>query len=66
MIEENKTVTILYTNWKEETSKRTIIPHSIEFTSNQWHTQEQWILKAWDIEKEDYRHFAMKDIKKWE
>ncbi|MFP4401836.1 MAG: hypothetical protein ACLFPL_01255 [Candidatus Nanoarchaeia archaeon] len=64
-MEQSKKVTILYTNWKGETAQRTIIPQSIEFTSNQWHTQEQWILTAWDVEKKNYRHFPMKDIKKW-
>ena len=62
---ENKQVKILYTNWKNETRYRTIIPMSIEFKSTDWHKEEQWILNAIDIEKNEPRGFAIKDIKEW-
>ncbi len=62
----NKEVNILYTNWKGETRQRKILPISIEFKSTPWHKEEQWILNALDIEKNEERNFAMKDIKKWD
>ncbi len=58
-------VEILYTNWKGETRKRTILPISIEFKSTQWHKEQQWILNAFDVEKGEDRCFAMADIKEW-
>ena len=61
----NKQVQILYTNWKGETRLRTIIPISIEFKSTEWHKEEQWILNALDVEKNEMRSFAIKDIKEW-
>ena len=64
-MEDNKKVTILYTNWKGETKYRNIIPISIEFKSTEWHKQEQWILNAIDVEKNAQRGFAIKDIKEW-
>ena len=61
----NKEVNIIYTNWKGETRKRTILPIRIEFKSTIWHPEEQWILVALDLEKGEERSFAIKDIKKW-
>ena len=61
----NKKIEILYTNWKGETRIRQIIPQTIEFKSTEWHKEEQWLLKAIDIEKNEMRTFAIKDIKEW-
>lgn len=58
-------VKILYTNWEGETAYRNIIPKSIEFKSTQWHKQEQWILNAYDMDKQADRGFAINDIKEW-
>ena len=60
--EKKKQVKILYTNWKGKTSYRNIIPKSIEFKSTEWHKEEQWILNAFDINKNTDRGFA---LKKW-
>lgn len=63
---DKKQVKILYTNWKGETEYRNIIPTSIEFKSTEWHKEEQWILDAFDTDKNVSRGFAVKDIKEWE
>lgn len=60
-----KEVKILYTNWKGVTKVRTIIPKKIIFSSNKWHKEEQYLLEAFDVEKQDIRTFACKDIKSW-
>lgn len=62
---DRKEVQILYTNWKGETRMRRIIPLSIEYKSTTWHKEEQWILNALDVEKNEERGFAVKDIKSW-
>lgn len=61
----NKVVQILYTNWKSETRLRKIIPIDIEFKATEWHKDEQWILNAIDVDKNEKRGFALKDIKSW-
>jgi predicted DNA-binding transcriptional regulator YafY len=58
-------VKILYTNWRDETTWRGIVPIKIWFGSTRWHQEKQWFLKALDLEKNDERDFAMKDIKNW-
>ena len=63
--EKEQQVKILYTNWKGVTAYRNIIPKSIEFKSTEWHKEKQWILNAFDIDKQADRGFALKDIKEW-
>lgn len=65
MQEQKKQIQILYINWKGIMNYRNIIPENIYFTSTQWHPQEQWILHAFDLDKQEYRDFAIKDIKSW-
>lgn len=64
-IDPTQAVTIRYTNYRGETGVRTIVPISISFTSNEWHTDPQWILEAHDMDKNQTRSFAMKDIQEW-
>lgn len=52
-----------YTNHRNETSKRTVIPEHVWYGTTQWHKDEQWFLKAFDSDKEQNRHFAIEDIK---
>ncbi len=58
-------VTIFYTNYRKETAERKIIPKKIWLGSTEWHPEEQWLLEALDVAKNEDRHFAMKDIKSW-
>lgn len=61
----NRMVKIVYTNYRNETSSRNILPIQIYFGATEWHTDQQWLLKAYDIEKDAERCFAIKDIKSW-
>lgn len=61
----DKQVKIVYTNYKGETAIRSIEPIEIFFGSNQWHKDEQWLLRAYDIEKYAERTFSLKDIHYW-
>ena len=64
-MQNTELVTILYTNYRGETALRTIEPIKIWFGGTEWHPEPQWLLDAIDIEKNDNRSFAMKDIKTW-
>ncbi len=64
-MEQEKTVTIVYTNYKGRTGVRKIVPGNIFFGHNKWHEENQWLMLAYDIEKEADRTFALKDIKAW-
>ena len=58
-------VRIDYTNYQGKRSIRRIIPRSIVFESNEYHPEKQWLLYAFDLEKQEFRNFAMKDIHSW-
>lgn len=60
-----KSIKILYTNWKGETAIRHIVPIRLEYLANEWHPEEQWCLIAFDLDKQAERSFACKDIKNW-
>jgi len=58
-------ITIVYTNYKGETGIREIVPQKIWFGGTEWHPKKQWLLDAYDINKQSNRSFAIKDIKSW-
>ena len=53
-----------YVNWQGEKNIRKVKPHRIWYGSTQWHPNPQWLLEATDIEKQEIRNFALKDIQK--
>lgn len=61
----DKSVRIVYTNYRGETAIRSIVPDRIHFASTEWHPDPQWLLDAFDLEKNAIRSFAMKDIRAW-
>lgn len=62
---ELNNVSIVYKNHRGEVSTRRIIPKNIRFESTEWHPEPQWILEAFDVDKQASRSFAMKDIQAW-
>lgn len=62
---EERTVRILYTNYRGATSLRRVVPDRIRFASTEWHPEAQWLLDAFDIDKNAMRSFAMKDVRAW-
>ena len=58
-------VEIVYVNWRGEQSVRSIVPMHVHFGTSPWHPEPQWLLHAQDLDKNDVRDFAVKDIKSW-
>lgn len=56
-------VTFTYTNYRGELSERVVITSAIRFGDSEWHPESQWLMRAWDIEKNEFREFAMRDMK---
>lgn len=57
-----QTLTIDYTNWKGIRGERKIVPVKIWFGSTKFHPEEQWLLDATDVAKNEVRTFALVDI----
>ena len=64
-MEEYKKIKIIYKNWRGETSERELIPINLIFESNEWHPEPQWLMEAYDLNKNKKRKFAIKDIIKY-
>lgn len=62
----DRVVTIVYTNYRGETSERRIIPERIWYGATDWHPEEQWLLEAFDVGRSARRSFALLDIHRWE
>jgi hypothetical protein len=58
-------IKIVYKNWKNIVSTRNIIPICTWFGKSKYHLEEQWFIKAFDIDKNEERDFAMRDIERW-
>lgn len=64
-IQLKRSIKVQYTNWRGETTMRTIVPIELYWGKTKWHNEAQWLLKVWDIDRNDYREYAFKDIKKF-
>lgn len=65
-VNDSMEVRIRYTNHRGQTKDRRIIPEKIEFEMTQWHPKAQWILHAFDIDKNAKRSFALNDVQSWD
>lgn len=55
-----------YTNYKGESSTRTVSPIEIKFTWNEWHPKPaQWLLIGYDHDKGQNRTFPFLEIVNW-
>lgn len=52
-----------YINYRGEYDVRRVIPWHIWFGATEYHTTPQWFMRAMDLDKGDYRDFALTDIK---
>ena len=59
-------VIIDYTNYKGQRTRRNITPKNIVYKPTEQHPMTQWILVAYDNDKQDFRSFAMSSIHSWE
>ena len=51
-----------YTNWRGKRSTRRVIPRSVWYGASEYHSGQQWFMRAYDIEKQSVRDFALDDI----
>lgn len=62
---EDIAIEVIYKNYKGETGLRKIIPLGMYYGHNEYHKEDQWLLKVWDLDKWAYRDYALKDIIEW-
>lgn len=59
---QNSPLEFKYKNWKGEVSHRRVLPIDVWYGETEFHKEKQWLLKAFDLDKEADRNFAMNDI----
>lgn len=60
--EHAPTMEFNYKNWKGKISKRRVVPYEIWFGNTEFHSNNQWFLNAFDVDKKAERNFALKDV----
>jgi len=63
--EATRAVCFWYVNHRGEKAWRTVLPVSIRLWQTEFHPVTQWLLDAYDTQKQAMRTFAMKDIRGW-
>lgn len=64
-IKKEEIVKLRYKNWKGEVKVRTVWPMRIWYGSTEYHKDPQWLMKVYDMDKEDYRDYALRDVEEW-
>ena len=50
-----------YRNWRGELGVRHVTPISLRFGASEWHRKPQWLMRAYDHDKQAEREFALLD-----
>jgi len=54
-----------YTNYRGERAIRRVIPQAFGWFKTEFHPEDQWMMRAYDLDKKVDRIYAMKDIHSW-
>lgn len=63
VVREDAAIRVNYTNWRGVSSVRTITPMHVWHGSTEWHPEPQWLLRAWDHDRNSAKDFALKDLR---
>jgi predicted DNA-binding transcriptional regulator YafY len=61
-MESNKTLRFIYRNYRQSVETRRVLPDSLRFGQTPYHPRSQWLLRAWDLDRKDWREFAVEDV----
>ena len=55
-------MTFYYKNWRGEKGYRRVVTPEIVYKETEYHKGLQFILRGFDLDKQDFREYAMADI----
>ncbi len=59
-------IRVIYRNYRGEVAQHTIIPTGkLYWGKNERYIEEQWIMEVWDLEKQDFRDYALRNIQEF-
>ena len=56
-------IKMLYTNHRGETSIRRLVPQRVWFGKTEWHPEEQWLLEAFDLDRNAIRNYVLREVR---
>lgn len=59
---EEKEIRFIYDNHRGELKRWRVIPRNLYWGKTEYCPTEQWLLEAWDIDKQEIRTFAFNKI----
>lgn len=51
-----------YRNYRGKVEVRRVVPRGIRFGTSEWHPEPQWLLRAFDLDRQAEREFAMREM----
>lgn len=60
--EDTPPLVFVYRNYRGVVSTRRVLPATVWYGSSAWHTEPQWFLAGYDLDKRALRDFAFRDI----
>lgn len=62
MVNQMPTLSFYYKNYRGEYGYRSVQDPKWRFGNTEFHKEPQWLIEAYDLDKQDMRTFAAKDI----
>lgn len=62
-IKPNDRIIFQYENHRGDSGERRVVVVGFTWGSTQWHPEPGWLMTAADLDKDEFRFFAMKDMK---
>lgn len=63
-IDPTRAIHVLYTNHKNRTAWRKVVPLNklLRYDTTPHHPDKQWLMEVWDVNKQEYRTYALEGI----
>lgn len=65
LVDPDQSVVVDYTNHEGERRERQIVPFDLVWAATEHHPEAQWLLRAYDVEADGFRMFAMANVHQW-
>lgn len=63
-IPDDEILRFVYRNWRDEVGVRSVrMPILVHFGVSEWHPEAQWLVQAIDVDKDEPREFALRDMR---
>lgn len=62
LVHSERVLRMTYTNYRGERAMRRVVPERVWFGATDWHPTAQWLLDAFDLDRNACRSFALQDV----